>query len=138
MNNIFLIGRITKDIDLRTSASGKPLCLFSLAVNRQRHIDGESSADFFDCVAFGKTAENMSAYLGKGSKIALTGRIQFDTFQRQDGSTGRSATVLVNQVEFLDSRNTTYTQGQQAPQRQSSQPSYQSYEPDITNEDLPF
>lgn len=98
MNAVQLIGRITKDVDLRyTKTEQKPFCRFTLAVNRMRKDDG---ADFIGCVAWGKTAENMSLYVSQGDQLAITGRIQTGSYER-DGHKIYTTEVICSSVEFL-------------------------------------
>lgn len=96
MNNVCLIGRLTKDIDLREGnvKVGK----FTLAVNRMKKDDG---ADFINCVAFGNTAETMAKYLSKGRQIALEGRIQTGSYDHKDGYKVYTTEVMVNRFEFI-------------------------------------
>ena len=107
INNVVLVGRITKDIDLRMSESGKAYTNFTLAVNRAfKGQDGQQQADFISCKTFNKQAENLARYCGKGSLIAVVGSIQVSNFQ---GNTVYRTEVIANNIQFLDTRN----QGQQ-------------------------
>ena len=113
INNVVLVGRITKDIDLRMSESGKAYTNFTLAVNRAfKGQDGQQQADFISCKTFNKQAENLARYCGKGSLIAVVGSIQVSNFQGKDGNTVYRTEILVNNIQFLDTRN----QGQQQQQ----------------------
>lgn len=110
INNVVLVGRITKDIDLRMSESGKAYTNFTLAVNRAfKGQDGQQQADFISCKTFNKQAENLARYCGKGSLIAVVGSIQVSNFQGKDGNTVYRTEVIANNIQFLDTRN----QGQQ-------------------------
>lgn len=110
INNVVLVGRITKDIDLRMSESGKAYTNFTLAVNRAfKGQDGQQQADFISCKTFNKQAENLARYCGKGSLIAVVGSIQVSNFQGKDGNTIYRTEVIANNIQFLDTRN----QGQQ-------------------------
>ena len=114
INNVVLVGRITKDIDLRMSESGKAYTNFTLAVNRAfKGQDGQQQADFISCKTFNKQAENLARYCGKGSLIAVVGSIQVSNFQGKDGNTVYRTEVLANNVQFLDTRG----QGQQQQQQ---------------------
>ena len=114
INNVVLAGRITKDIDLRMSESGKAYTNFTLAVNRAfKGQDGQQQADFISCKAFNKQAENLARYCGKGSLIAVVGSIQVSNFQGKDGHTVYRTEVIANNIQFLDTRN----QGQQQQQQ---------------------
>lgn len=113
INNVVLVGRITKDIDLRMSESGKAYTNFTLAVNRAfKGQDGQQQADFISCKTFNKQAENLARYCGKGSLIAIVGSIQVSNFQGKDGNTIYRTEVIANNIQFLDTRN----QGQQQQQ----------------------
>ena len=113
INNVVLVGRITKDIDLRMSESGKAYTNFTLAVNRAfKGQDGQQQADFISCKTFNKQAENLARYCGKGSLIAVVGNIQVSNFQGKDGNTVYRTEVIANNIQFLDTRN----QGQQQQQ----------------------
>lgn len=115
LNNVTLIGRLTKDLELRQSGGGMPYTYFTVACDRF----GTDGADFIQCVAFGKTAENMTKFIGKGSQIAVDGRIQSNNFKRDDGTTNYSMNVVANRVVFLDSRSSNQAP---RPQQASSAP----------------
>lgn len=101
MNTVMLIGRLTKDIEIRSTQTGKPVAAFSLAVDRRGK---DAGADFINCVAWNQTAEAMNRYLHKGSKIAVVGRLQTRTYDGREGK--RYVTeVIVNEVDFLDTRS---------------------------------
>lgn len=113
INNVVLVGRITKDIDLRMLESGKAYTNFTLAVNRAfKGQDGQQQADFISCKTFNKQVENLARYCGKGSLIAVVGSIQVSNFQGKDGNTIYRTEVIANNIQFLDTRN----QGQQQQQ----------------------
>ena len=87
-NRVVLIGRLTKDPDLKYSESNLPVLRFTIAVNRTfTDQNGQRQADFINCVAFRKQAENMARFLGRGSQIAVEGRIQTRNYQGKDGNT---------------------------------------------------
>lgn len=99
MNKVNLLGRMTKDPDLKFAAgSGKAVARFTLAVNRQFKRD---EADFINCVAFGKQAETIAQYLLKGSQIAITGNIRTGSYDAQDGSKRYTTDVIVESFEFV-------------------------------------
>lgn len=97
MNNLTLIGRLTRDPEMKSGPSGKEYCMFSLAVNRAFEKD---KADFFNCIAFGKTAEVITQYCKKGKEIGLIGSIEFTT---KDDKVYHS--VKVNSIQLLGSSN---------------------------------
>lgn len=106
MNKTLLIGRTTKDPDIRYTQSEQPMTIarFNLAVDRRFKKDGEQSADFISCVAFGKTAEFIEKYVFKGTKIAVEGRIQTGSYTNNDGNKVYTTDVVVEQVEFAESK----------------------------------
>lgn len=101
MNKVVLVGRLTKDPELRYAAgSGIPTSRFTVAVNRQGKKD---EADFINCVAFNKTAETIAQYLTKGRQIAIAGRIQTNSYTSDDGTKRYTTGVVVETFEFCDS-----------------------------------
>lgn len=104
-NNVVLVGRLTKNVELRQTSTGKEMTYFTLAVNRNfKNEQGVQTADFIVCVAFGKTAENMARFLSKGSLISVEGRISTRNFQDNDGKTVYVTEVIVGNVTFLESK----------------------------------
>ena len=104
MNKTYLIGRLTKDIDLRYINSNKAVGTTSIAVNRPKQKDKEQEADFINIVLWGNTAENCSKYIGKGSQIAIEGRIQTRSYETENGQKRYVFEVVAENVEFLDSK----------------------------------
>lgn len=103
MNKTILIGRVTKDIDLKTTTSGKSVVQFTLAVNRDyKNADGKYDADFINCVAFDQRAETISKFVHKGDRFGVFGSIRTRTFDKQDGSKGYVTEVIVEGFEFLE------------------------------------
>lgn len=101
MNNINLIGRLVKDVELKYTSEGKAVANFVIAVNRQYQ---KNEADFFPIVIWGKPAENCATYISKGSKVAVTGRVQIRSYDASDGNKRYITEVIANNVEFLDSK----------------------------------
>ena len=101
MNTVNLTGRLTKDLEPRMTGGDLMVLGFTLAVNRRKKDD---PADFITCKAFGKTAEIMSQYLGKGSLIGVTGRIQTGKYDNKEGRTIYTTDVIVDNFDFLESR----------------------------------
>lgn len=105
MNSVVLIGRLTKDPELRyIPGTGRPVATFSIAVNRPfAGKDGKREADFFPIVVWGKPAENCANYLSKGRLVAINGRLQTRSYDAKDGSGKRYVTEIVaDRVEFLE------------------------------------
>ena len=101
MNKVILIGRLTKDPELRYAAgSGTAVCRFTVAINRQFKKD---ETDFINCVAFGKTGETITQYLTKGRQIAVTGSIRTGSYGAQDGTKRYTTDVAVESFEFIGS-----------------------------------
>lgn len=100
MNSVVITGNITRDIELKYSSSQTAVVRFTVAVSRRRKEDG---ADFINCVAFGKTAENMDKFLHKGSKVGVKGRLQTGSYMKDEIKIN-TTDVIADEVEFLDSR----------------------------------
>ena len=96
MNNVFLIGRLVKDIELRQTNTGKHIGVFSIAVNRNKN-----ETDFIDCIAWDTTAEILSQYAHKGSKVCVMGRIQTRSYEK-DGRNNKVCEIVVTNFELLD------------------------------------
>ena len=107
MNRVVLIGRLTKDPELRyTSGSNAAVCNFTIAVDRTfQGQNGEREADFIPVVVWNKQAENVKNYLTKGSQVAVEGRIQVRNYDDQNGQKRYVTEVIANSVEFLGSKN---------------------------------
>ena len=104
-NNVVLIGRLVRDVDLRQTSTGKMMTYFTLAVNRNfKNEQGEQAADFIGCVAFDKKAENMARFLSKGSLISVEGRISTRNYQGNDGKTVYVTEVVASSITFLESK----------------------------------
>ena len=143
MNSVALIGRLTRDPEVRYGgASQTAVARFSIAVDRQRGRDGEQTADFINIVCFGKTAELVEKYMGKGRLVGITGRIQTGSYEK-DGRKVYTTDVIADRVEFLDRGNASseggqsYTGGQSAP-AQSSGPAVPEGFAQLTDDDIPF
>lgn len=103
MNKVILLGRLTRDPDLKFAAgSGTAVSRFTVAVNRRKKEDG---ADFINCVAFGKTAETISQYFTKGRQIAVTGSIRTGSYDAKDGTKRYTTDIFVESFEFTGDRN---------------------------------
>ena len=105
MNKAFLIGRLTRDPELRYSSSNAAIANFSIAINRPyTSQDGQRQADYINIVAFQKQAENVKKYIGKGSLVAVDGRIQTRTYDDKDGKKVYVTEVVADRVQFLDTK----------------------------------
>ncbi len=106
MNKVILMGRLTRDPEVRYSQgqNATAIARFSLAVDRRFKREGQAYADFFNCTCFGKQAEFVEKYLVKGTKIALTGRVENDNYEK-DGVKHYSVQIMVEEIEFAESKN---------------------------------
>ena len=110
MNKAILIGRLTKDPELRTTPTGRNVCQFSVAVSRNfTNANGEREADFINCVVWDKQAENLVKYQKKGNQIAVEGRIQTRNYDDKDGKKVYVTEILASNISFLDSKGTGVT-----------------------------
>jgi single-strand DNA-binding protein len=148
MNQVVLIGRLTRDPEVRYSGAegSTAVARYTLAVDRRFRRDGEPTADFIGCVAFGRSAEFAEKYFHKGIKIAITGRIQTGSYTNRDGNRVYTTDVVVENQEFVESRAVSEANSREyeAPQ---SQPASAGPEtsgdgfmniPDGIDEELPF
>ena len=116
MNKVILMGRLTRDPEVRYSHNDSNMAIarFSLAVDRRYKKQGdEVTADFFNCTAFGKQGEFVEKYLKKGTKVVVTGRIQNDNYTNKDGQKVYSVQIIVEEMEFAESKAVATGQGEQ-------------------------
>lgn len=151
MNKVILMGRLTRDPDVRYSAgeNSTAVARYTLAVDRRFHRDGDATADFIGCVAFGRQAEFAEKYLRQGTKIAITGRIQTGSYTNREGQKVYTTDVVVEEQEFAESKNAGGNNGgYSAPQHSNPAPSANTSDlgsadgfmniPDGIDEELPF
>ena len=157
MNKVILIGRLTRDPEVRYTQSGKAVASFALAVDRRykkRDEDGNSqqqTADFINVVAWNQTAELCGNHLSKGRRIGIEGRIQSRSYEAQDGTKRYVTEVVIDNLEFLDSKNApredngyadnSYSSGggyRQESARQKVAPPEDSFGADVNDEEIPF
>lgn len=154
INSCTIVGRLTRDPELRYLPDGTPNCQFTLAVNRPFKQNGEQQADFISVVVWRKQAENAANYLNKGSLTGIVGRIQTRNYQNNEGKTVYVTEVVADSVQFLEPRNSNGNTNQgnqssnQSNRTQQSQNKPQSpfeNDPfgdsrpiDISSDDLPF
>ena len=144
INAVVLMGRLVRDPEIRTTASGKSVCSFSLAVERDFQRSEEKTADYFDCVAWGNTAEFVGKYFHKGRMIALQGRLQARTYKDREGNNRKVVEVIADKVSFTGEKAES-TAGKEAPKETKEPPAaYESgnlsegFEALSDGEDLPF
>ena len=143
MNKAILVGRLTRDPEVRYSqgANSTAVASFSLAVDRRFKRDGEPDADFFNCTCFGKQAEFAERYLKKGIKMVVVGRIQNDNYTNKEGQKVYATRIMVDELEFAESRN---AGGDNAGEQPSRRPEPSTDKdgfmniPDGIDEELPF
>ena len=109
MNKAILMGRLTRDPEMRTTPQGTSVCSFSIAVNRRFSREGQQQADFINCVAWRQQAEFICKYFSKGSMIAVVGSIQTRTWDGQDGKKQYATEVVVDEAHFTGSKTETGT-----------------------------
>lgn len=103
MNTVSLVGRLTRDPEVRYTSTQMAVARFSIAIDRPAKEGGEKQTDFPNIVVFGKQAENCERYLAKGRKVAINGRIQTGSYPDKEGRKVYTTDVVANYVEFLDS-----------------------------------
>ncbi len=140
INNVVLVGRLTRDPELKITPSNTPVVNFTLAVNRSfTNQAGEREADFIGCVVWNRQAENLARYMRQGSLIGVEGRIQTRTYESDQG-TRYVTEVFANSIQFLESKST----GQQSEPSQpksfddSKDEYYETSKKLVAEEDLPF
>jgi single-strand DNA-binding protein len=145
MNRVVLVGRLTKDPELKYTPNGVAVASFTLAVNRSfTNQAGEREADFINCQVWRKPAENVANYLKKGSLAGVDGRIQTRNFEGQDGRRVFKTEVVAESVQFLEPKNSQsanqgQTQSNQSQNRVNEDPYKNAGTPiDISDDDLPF
>lgn len=139
INNVVLVGRMTKDADLRYTPSNQAVATFTLAVNRNfKNQNGEREADFINCVIWRQAAENLANWAKKGVLIGITGRIQTRNYENQQGQRVYVTEVIADSFQLLESRNS-QNQQQNAPDFSRNDSPFGNSSPmDISDDDLPF
>lgn len=117
MNKVILMGRLTRDPDVRYTQGEEPMAIarFTLAVDRRGKRDGEASADFPSCVCFRRTAEFIEKYAHQGTKLVVVGRIQTGSYTNRDGQKAYTTDVVVEEAEFAESKAAADRNTQQTP-----------------------
>jgi single-strand DNA-binding protein len=144
INKVILGGRLTADVELKSTPSGVSVAQFSLAVNRSYSKDGQQQTDFINCTAWRQTAEFISRYFRKGSALCITGSIQTRSWQDQQGQKRYTTEVVADEAMFVDSKNEggavggQYADSYNAPSYSSAPASAPKFEELKTDDDLPF
>lgn len=132
MNKVLLMGRITKDVELRQTQSGTPVASFTIAVNRRFAKEGQQNADFLSCVAWRQQAEFIAKHFGKGKMIAIVGNLQSRSWEGTDGKKQYATDVVVDEVYFTGEKK------EEAQGGDNSNP-FAGFQPvDTEDGDLPF
>lgn len=133
LNIITITGRLTKNPELRQTQSGNEVVLFAIACQRDYAPQGEErQTDFFDCMAWGKTAEFIDKYFVKGDLMTIAGRLETSQYQTKEGENRKSVKIVVNNAYFAQVK----AQGEPKPER--AEPAQTTPDIDVDNEDLPF
>lgn len=145
MNKVIMMGRLTRDPEIRYSqgANATAVARFSIAIDRRFKREGEPDADFFNCVAFGKTAEFVEKYLKQGTKVALTGRVENDNYTNKDGQKVYGTRICVEECEFAESKGNSSNETEKTQNTAKSEARHEPGEgfmniPDGLEEELPF
>ena len=139
MNKVILIGRLTRDPEVRYTQGDNPMAIarYTLAVDRKYKKEGEATADFISCVAMGKNGEFAEKYLKQGTKIAITGRIQTGSYTNRDGQKVYTTEVAVEEQEFAESKNAGSGSSHTPQSAPESADGFMNI-PDGIEEELPF
>lgn len=137
MNKVILMGRLTKDPDIRWTSGEESKCVgrFTIAVDRRGAKEGQQTADFINCVAFGKTAEFCDKYAKKGTKFVVEGRIQTGSYTNQNNVKVYTTDVLIESLEFAESKKA--SGGSSAPEPKADDTGFMNI-PEGMEEELPF
>ena len=146
MNKVILMGRLTRDPEVRYSQGEQATAIarYTLAVDRRFKRDGDQTADFIGCVAFGKLGEFAEKYLRKGTKVVVTGRIQTGSYTNKDGQKVYTTDVVVEECEFAESKNASgnngggYQQEDRPAPGNASADGFMDIPTGLTGNDLPF
>lgn len=138
MNKVILMGRLTRDPEVRYSQGAQPLAIarYTLAVDRRGSKQGEQSADFINCVAFGKNGEFAEKYLHQGTKVVVTGRIQTGSYTNRDGQKVYTTDVVAEEQEFAESKRNTQPAPEPAPA--GGYEGFMNIPDNVEDEGLPF
>lgn len=131
MNKYIGIGRITKDIELRTTSNNKSLSQFTIAINEG--YGEEQRTNYIDCTVWGKQAENMSKYCSKGSLIAIEGRLQTGSYEDKEGTKRKTTKVVAESIQFLGNKK----EENKEQVLEESDP-FEEFGDEISDDDLPF
>ena len=134
MNSCVLIGRLTRDVEVRVTTSGKPVASFTLAVDRRRKEDG---ADFIPCIAWDKAAETIARYVHKGDMFGVTGYIQTRSYEK-DGRRNYATEVVTTSFQFLEHKREMASDGPSVQNKSDYDKAWENVRGSIDSSDLPF
>ena len=140
MNKVIIIGRFTRDPEVRYTANNTCYASFSVAIDRRYKQDGQPTADFPRVIAWGKTAEFIEKYFRKGMKIAIDGRIQTGSYTNKDGQTVYTTDIVAENVEFVESKGTSESNRNtgNAPNPSVTDDGWMNIPDGVDDEGLPF
>ena len=141
MNKVILMGRLTRDPDVRYTQGNEPMAIarYTLAVDRKgKKQQGDIEADFISCITFGKNAEFAEKYLKQGTKIAVVGRIQTGSYTNKDGIKVYTTDVVVEEHEFAESKNASGNSMPGRPAPQTDGDGFMNIPDGLEDEGLPF
>jgi single-strand DNA-binding protein len=140
INRAVIVGRLTKNPELRKSAAGNSFASFTVAIDNRTKPGEAKTASFINCISFGNTADNLAKYTRKGSLIGVEGRLQQRNYETKDGRKGSAIEIIADTVQFLDSRQASgNTSGDPTPTIEPEKDDNKNLESiDIVDDDLPF
>ena len=141
INRVVLVGRLTRDPELRNTNSNNPVCTFTLAVdNRTKASDGSKTASFITCVVFSQQADNVAKFVRKGSLVGVEGRLNQRSYERKDGTKASVIEVVCDSVQFLEPKGTNDSNDtvtfDDAPANKTEENNIEAI--DLVNDDIPF
>ncbi len=140
MNRVDLVGRLTANPELRYTTSNKAYTRFTIAVNRnKKNESGNYDADFISCIGWESKAELICNYFEKGNRIGISGKIQTGSYDKSDGSKGYTTDVLINEIDFIDTKEKTQSENINSEIIEENDP-FKDFgeELTLTDDDLPF
>lgn len=143
INQVMLSGNLTRDPELKATRGGYQILTFGVAVNERRKNQAtgewEDVPNYVDCTMFGNRAEKLSAYLSKGQKVAIAGKLRYSTFEDRSGNKRSKLEVVVDELEFMGQRQQQPQQGgYQAPNPNYATQYQQPPQPSVADDDIPF
>ena len=135
MNKILMLGRLVRDVELRfVPNSGTAVAKFTIAVNRDFKKQGEPDADFFNCVCFGKIAENTAKYVNKGCRVLVEGNLKTGSYENKEGQKIYTTDIICNKVEFVDFMK----EEAKTPTQENTQNDFNGFAEVDDSSDIPF